>query len=200
MVVELARAQSERCHGLAWFDALERVVDYTAFEQRQHAVGHSLGMQPQMLVVGKCTDYGIGNASHANLQGCTVGDMLGDCCTDAQFGLGGHCGWYFNQRVVAFHTSVDFIDVYYGVTIAEGHGFVDLSYHHFGTFDRRCSQVGADAEAHISVRVGHGTVNQSHVDGASAVAEQSGNFAQEAGYAAAVSFSYVLAHRIRHKE
>ena len=200
VIVQPARSQRQRGDRYTRHDPFERVVDHAAFEQRQHAVGHRLGMQPEVFVARERGQHGVGDPAHADLQRRPVGDQFGDVVADPAFDVGGGRRGHFDQRVVDLDGRGDAREVDHGVAVGERHGRVDLRDDCPGAFHGRNGQVGRDAERAVALLVGAREVEDCHVDGQRPVAEQPWDFAQEGRGRLSVALGQPAADVIGHEQ
>ena len=179
VVIQPARAEGQRGHRHAGHHRFLRVVDHAAFQQRQHAVGHRLGVQSQMPVAAEGRQYGVRNAAHADLQRRPVGNQFGDVAADFPFRFARHGRRDLHQRRIDLHGRRQARGVDHGVAVGVGHRLVDLRDDGLGALHGGNRQIGRDAERAVAFGVGRRDVDEREVEGQRAVAEQRGDFAQE---------------------
>ena len=102
----MSRAECERGDGESGKHLLLGIIDHSALQQRQHSVGHCLGVESEMTMVSESLHYGIWNSSHTDLQSRAVRNPLGDELTDRYLRLSGRRSGYFHKILVHRHAGI----------------------------------------------------------------------------------------------
>ena len=198
--VKPLRAESQRREVLARKHLLLRVVDHTAPNQGYYPVGECFGVESQVFMIAQGREYRVGDAAHADLEGRTVGNQLGDVAADLAVDFAGLGGRKLHQRFIDFDGGREFRDVDQRIAVGERHVGVDLGDNDLRTFGGRNREVGRGAEAAIAVRIGARTVQQRYVDRDDPLAEKPRDLAQKSRDGLSVPLSDPVAHGVRHEE
>ena len=161
---------------------LARAGDDAGFHQLDDAVGNHLAVDAQIAVIAQETQGGFGNAADAGLDGAAVGNQLRHAPADGAVHGGHGVRRVLHQRVRGLDQGVGAADVQEGIAAGARHAVVDF-HHHAARHGRDdgVGHIGAHAQAHVPVLVGRGALQQAHIHGQGAGAEQLLDLAQENG-------------------
>lgn len=78
-------------------------------------------MESQVFMIAQGREYGVGDAAHADLEGRTVGNQLGDVAADLAVDFVGLGGRKLHQRFIDFDGGREFRDVDQRIAVGERH-------------------------------------------------------------------------------
>jgi len=136
--------------------------------------------------------YGVGDAADAELQAGAVLDQTRDVPADGLFDRADVRRLQLDDRLLALDDDVDLGHVDERVAMGARHVRVDLRDHRLCDLGGRLGVVDRDAERTEAMLVGWGDVDQGHVGGQVALAEQLGDLAEEHGDVVAAPVLYRL--------
>ena len=189
--VHILRADGEGRDADAGMDFLERIVDDALLDQADHAVGHRLGVEAEVLVVLDPVEDGVGDAADADLEAGAVRNLAGDVGADGRLDGRGLAEGHRERGDVAEdrRRNLALVDEAVAVEIGDvgAHQGDDVTGHLRGGN----GDVGGDAEAAVAVLVGQGAGDERHIDGEFPAAEQGRHLAEEGGGHRAVTGGHV---------
>jgi len=174
-------SHAERGHRLPRVDGLARVVDDALLHQLDDAVAQELRVDPEVFLSRQIGKDGIRNGPVTHLDRVAVLDESGHVSADplGNFRL---CNFHiFQDRFVMGDHEIHVVHVDKRVAVDPGHEAVDLDHHEAGRLRGRLHDVHADPQAHVTVLVGRGGLDQGHVHPFEAPAEKGRKLGQEDG-------------------
>ena len=181
VAVHLLRADGEGRDADAGMDLLEGIVDDALLDQADHAVGHGLGVEAEVLMVLDAVEDRVGDAADADLEAGAVRNLAGDVGADGRLDGRGLAEGHRERGDVAEDRRRDLALMDEAVAVEIGdvgaHQGDDVTGHLRGGN----GDVGGDAEAAVAVLVGQGAGDERHVDAEFPAAEQGRHLAEEGG-------------------
>ena len=165
-------AHQDAANAHAGVQALLRVGQHTGLGQGSDAVAHRTAVQPQVAVAMQRGQHGLGQVADAQLQRGAVLDQRGDMARDGLLHRPGRGAALFQWRMLGVDEQREIAGLQVHAAVGPGDGGVDLANHYACLLQRGGQVFLRQAQAVAALIVGWRDLQQHHVGGQHAGADQ----------------------------